>query len=77
MRQNDNNPRPVIVQTTEQNHIVTSTLTFRSVSVFNSGRIECMASVPPDASTGGIQLTRDEALARLSVLGKSLLVYSY
>ena len=63
----DNDPRP---ESVTQDHSITSTLTFPSVTGMDSGKIKCVARVSPGANTGGIELTTAEAPTHLSVLGE-------
>ena len=63
----DNAPRPVSVT---QNHTVSSTLTFPSVSGMDSGKIKCEARIPSGESTGGMQFNTAEEPTHLSVLGE-------
>ena len=67
VRPGSNDPRP---ESSTEDHSVISTLTFPSVSGVDSGSIKCVASVPPDANTGGIRLNVSKAATHLSVLGE-------
>ena len=68
VRPGNGDPRP---ESSTEDHSITSTLTFPSVSGMDSGKVKCVARVPRGANTGGIQLNTTQAPAHLSVLGQS------
>jgi hypothetical protein len=70
VRLGSDDPRP---ESNIEDHSITSTLTFPSVSGMDSGKLRCVAEAPPGADTGGIRLNVSEASTHLSVLGESLI----
>ena len=70
---NDDDDDDLRIETPEldrEERTVTSTLMFSSVEGEDSGRIECIASVPPGADTGDFQLNPAKEKTQLSVLGE-------